>query len=256
MPTILGAGRPMRSSFRDRAEGLSLYAPFTHSFVNCCCSVGFPMRDEVRGRGFTIIATCSPFTAYDVGIETVRISMPNFLFWPPTWDINTFPELSAICISPPKSFLKSPHERMRPSVTSFPGESNNEAHRFFHSRHQFLDALLGRTAESQPQYDQSISRCVYSASAVLPRRARHRPGKAASRTDRCLIGGSIPGSLGDGKKIFAAYAKPSACHFARILPICSGRRTGPHGSMPENPRDSPTATRSPNSRIPFQRRTG
>src|SRR5207249_7726887 len=82
------------------------------------------------------------------------------------------------------------------------------------------------------------------------------PEKAASRTDRCFIGGSIPGSLGDGKKIFATYAKPSACHFARILPICSGRRTGPHGSMPENPRDSPTAPRSPNARIPFQKRTG
>jgi hypothetical protein len=68
--------------------------------------------------------------------------------------------------------------------------------------------------------------------------------------------GSIPGSLGDGKKIFAAYAKSSACHFARILPIRSGRRAGPHGSMPENPRDSPTAARSLNGRIPFQRRTG
>src|SRR6266446_304242 len=71
-----------------------------------------------------------------------------------------------------------------------------------------------------------------------------------------VSGGSIPGSLGDGKKIFATYAKPSACHFARILPICSGRRAGPHGSMPENPCDSPTAARSPHGRIPFQRRTG
>src|SRR5438552_16200200 len=62
--------------------------------------------------------------------------------------------------------------------------------------------------------------------------------------------------FGDPKKIFATYAKPSACHFARILPICSGRRAGPHGSMPENPRDSPTAARSPNGRIPFQKRTG
>jgi hypothetical protein len=65
------------------------------------------------------------------------------------------------------------------------------------------------------------------------------PGKAATRTGRCFMGRSIPGSLGDGKKVFAAYAKPSPRHFARILPICSGRGTGPHASVPKDPRDSP-----------------
>jgi integrase/recombinase XerD len=35
---------------------------------------------------------------YGVGIETGRISTRNFRCWPPTWGINTFPELSAICI--------------------------------------------------------------------------------------------------------------------------------------------------------------
>src|SRR2546428_4733304 len=39
-------------------------------FGNSCCNVGFLTRDEARGDGFTIIGTCSPFTAYDAGIET------------------------------------------------------------------------------------------------------------------------------------------------------------------------------------------
>src|SRR5439155_18499955 len=168
MPAISKGGRRMHSSSLDPAEGLSLYAPSTHFFVNCCCSVGFPMRGAARDPESTTIATYSPSIPYGVGIETGRISTPNFLFWPPTWGINTFPELSAIFISPPRSFLRSPHESMRPSVTSFPGESNNEAHRFFHSRDEFFDPPLGRTAESQPQYHQSVSRRVYSASAVLP----------------------------------------------------------------------------------------
>src|SRR6266568_657332 len=68
------------------------------------------MPDEARGHGFTIIAICSLSTPYDVGIETVKISTPNFLFWPPTWGINTPPELSVTFISPPKSFPRSPHE--------------------------------------------------------------------------------------------------------------------------------------------------
>src|SRR2546425_12630817 len=46
-----------------------------------------------------------PFALRTVyGIETGRISTQNFLFWPPTWGINTLPELSAIFISPPRSF--------------------------------------------------------------------------------------------------------------------------------------------------------
>src|SRR5207245_6191237 len=46
-----------------------------------------------------------PFALRTVyGIETGRISTQNFIFCPPTWGINTFPELSAIFISPPRSF--------------------------------------------------------------------------------------------------------------------------------------------------------
>ena len=79
-------------------------------FVNCCCSVGFPMRGAARDPESTTIATYSPSIPYGVGIETGRISTQNFLFWPPTWGINTLPELSAIFISPPRSFPRSPHE--------------------------------------------------------------------------------------------------------------------------------------------------
>src|SRR5690242_1329538 len=168
MPTILEAARPMRSSSRDRTEGLSLYAPFTHFFVNCWCSVGFPTRGEAKAPESTIIVTSSPSIPYDVGIETVRISTLNFLFWPPTWGIRTFPGLSVTFISPPKSFPRSLHERMRPSVKSFPGGWSDEAHRFFHSRDELFNPLLGRAAESQPQYDQGIPRCVYFTFAILP----------------------------------------------------------------------------------------
>jgi hypothetical protein len=46
--------------------------------------VEFLTRDEAKDPGFTIIVTCSPSIPYDAGIETVRISTPHFLFWPPT----------------------------------------------------------------------------------------------------------------------------------------------------------------------------
>ena len=65
--------------FPAPTEVLLPYAPFTHSFVNCCCSVEFLTRDEARAPGSTIIVTYSPSIRYDVGIETVRISTPNFL---------------------------------------------------------------------------------------------------------------------------------------------------------------------------------
>src|SRR5439155_17934089 len=48
------------------------------------------------------------------------------------------------------------------------GESNDEAHRFFHSRDNLLDPLLGCAAQSQRKYDQGIPRRVYSSSAILP----------------------------------------------------------------------------------------
>ena len=82
------------------------------------------------------------------------------------------------------------------------------------------------------------------------------PEKTASRTGRCFCGRSVPGLLGERKKLFAHYTKPSACRLARILPICSVRRARPHASVPKNPRHSPAATRSSNGRISFQRRLG
>jgi hypothetical protein len=72
--------------------------------------VGFLTGDEARGHGFTTIGICSLSIPCDAGIEMVRISTLNFLFWPPTWGINTFPELNDIFISPPKSFPRSSHE--------------------------------------------------------------------------------------------------------------------------------------------------
>src|SRR6476661_4382534 len=110
MPIISKAGLWMQSSSPDPVEGLSPYALSTPSFVNCCCSVGFRTQGEARDPGFTIIGTYSHSMPYDVGIETVRISMPNFLFWQPIWGISTFPELNGTFISRPKSFPKSPHE--------------------------------------------------------------------------------------------------------------------------------------------------
>src|SRR5881296_1160599 len=225
-------------------------------FVNCCCSVGFPMRGAARDPESTTIATYSPSIPYGVGIETGRISTPNYLFWPHISGINIFPELSVIFISPPKSFRKSQPDPKRPLATSFPGESNDEAHRFFHSRDKLLDPLLGFAAESQRKYDQGIPRRVYSSSTILPLCAWHRPGKATARTDRCFLGGSIPGLLGERKKVFAEYAEPSTGDSARIFQICSGGGAKPHASMPENPGHSSAAARSSNGRIRFERRTG
>ena len=53
-----------------------------------------PTQGEAKGPGFTINGTYSPSIPYDAGIETARISTLNFLFSPPIWGINTFPELS------------------------------------------------------------------------------------------------------------------------------------------------------------------
>ena len=183
-----------------RRRALQLTDRLHACFVNCYCSVGFLTRDEARDPGSTIFATSSQSIPYCVGIETARISTPNFLFWPPTWAISIFPELSAIFISPPNFFPRSQRESTRSLVKSFRGGSSHETHRFFRSRDELFDPLLGRTAESQPQYDQGIPRRVYSASAILPRRAGNRSGKTASRTDRCFFGGSIPGLLGKRKE--------------------------------------------------------
>src|SRR6266700_8414962 len=93
----------------------------------------------------------------------------EFLFWPHISGINIFPELSVIFISPPKSFRKSQPDPRRPLATSFPGESSDEAHRFFHSRDKLLDPLPGCAAESQRKYTIKAYRDVfYSPSAILP----------------------------------------------------------------------------------------
>ena len=89
---------------------------------------------------------------------------------------------------------------MRLLVTSFQGGSNDEAHRFFHSRDQFLDPLLGRAAESQPEYRQGIPGRVYVASAILSRLPGNRSGKTASRTGRRFVGRSLPGYLEKERK--------------------------------------------------------
>src|SRR6516162_338080 len=145
---------------------------------------------------------------------------------------------------------------MRLLVTSFRGGSNDEAHRFFHSRDQFLDPLLGRAAESQPEYRQGIPGRVYFASAILSRLPGNRSGKTASRTGRRFVGRSLPGSLGERKEVRAQYAEPSPCRLARVLPICSGGRTGPYAPVSEDPRHPVAATYSSYSRISFQRGVG
>jgi len=109
MPAISETGRPTRSSFQGPAKGLSLYAPFTHFFVNCCYSVAYLTPDEARDPGFTIIVTCLPSIPYDAGIVMARISTLNYLFWLPTSGIKISAELSVIFISPPKSFRRSQH---------------------------------------------------------------------------------------------------------------------------------------------------
>ena len=65
-------------------EDPSAYAPFTRCFVNCCCSVEFLTAAEARGPGSTTHVTNLLFRPYDGGTKTVRIWMPNFLFWQPT----------------------------------------------------------------------------------------------------------------------------------------------------------------------------
>jgi len=168
MPVILKTGRLMRFSFRRLLVVRSASGPFTVGFENCSCGVEFLTQDAAKGRGFTIFAMYLLCTPYDVGIETARILTPNYLFWPHISGINIFPELSVIFISPPKSFRKSQPDPKRPLATSFPGESNDEAHRFFHSRDKLLDPLLGFAAESQRKYDQGLPRRVYSSSTILP----------------------------------------------------------------------------------------
>jgi len=144
------------------------YARFTGCSVNCCCSVEFLTPDGARGPGSTMLVTCSPSVSYDAGIETVRIWMPNFLFWPPTSGIRIFPALSITFISPPNFFPRLRRERTRPLATSFRGGANHETHRFLRARDELFDALSGRAAECQPEHDQGIPRRVHPPSTILP----------------------------------------------------------------------------------------
>src|SRR5215831_16879929 len=193
---------------------------------------------------------------YDAGIKTVRTWMPNFPFWRPTSGISIFPELSVTFTSPPNSFPRLRRERMRPLVTSFRKGGNHETHRFLRSRDELFDALSGRAAKSQPEHHQGISRRVHSPSTILPGCAGNPSGETAARTDRCFAGGSIPGLLGAGKKVLPPHPKSPAGGLARLLPICSGGRTGPHASVSKNPRHPPAAMRSPHRHLPCQRRVG
>jgi len=98
MPVILKPGRLMRFSFRLLVVVASASGPFIVGFENCSSGVEFLTPDAAKGRGFTIFAMYLLCTLYDVGIETARISTPNFLFWPHISGINIFPELSVIFI--------------------------------------------------------------------------------------------------------------------------------------------------------------
>src|ERR1700758_546020 len=137
MPAISIAGRRMLFSSPAPTDVLLPCAPFTHSFVKCCCNAEFPTRGGVKAPGFMTIVTYSPSIRYAVGIETARISKPSFLFSQPIWDINTFLELSVTFISQPRSSPKSPREWRWRLVRSFHGELVNEAHRLFYSCVQF-----------------------------------------------------------------------------------------------------------------------
>src|SRR3990172_3174782 len=237
-------------------EGPSACGPFTACFVNCYLSVGFLTRDEARDPGSTIFVTHSQSTLCCVGIETVRISTPNFRFCPPTWAIRTFWERSAIFISPRNFFLRSQRESMWSLVRSFRGGSSHETDRFLRSRDDLFDPLPGRTAQCEPQHDQGIPRRVYSPAAILPRCPGNRSGKTAPRTARRFLGGSVPGLLGKRKALCALYTKPSPGCLARILPISSVGRTGPHAPVPKNHRPSSAATRPSYGWLSFQRGLG
>src|SRR5882724_666870 len=163
--------RPLDRIFLPAPNGgPSAYGPFTAYFVNCYLSVALLTREEARDPGSTIFVTHSQSTPCCVGIETVRISTPNFPFWPPTWAISTFRERSAIFISPRNFFLRSQRESTRSLVRSFRGGSSHETDRFLRSRDDLFDPLPGRTAQCEPQYDQGLPRRVYSPAAILPRR--------------------------------------------------------------------------------------
>ena len=87
----------------------TVYTLFREMLLQC----GIPHAGRGKGPRFTTIVTYSPSMRYAVGTATVRISKPNSLFWQPIWGINTFLELSAIFISPPRSSPKSPRELRR-----------------------------------------------------------------------------------------------------------------------------------------------
>jgi len=102
----------------------------------------------------------------------------------------------------------------------------------------FLTHYLAAQRKSQPQYHQSVSDVFYLLLRFCVT-ARHRPGKAASRTDRCFIGGSIPGSLGDERK-----SSPRTRNHRLALCTHSSdmfRRRAGHMVQCRKSRDSPTA---------------
>src|SRR6266702_398382 len=90
--------RPMRFSSWDQMEGPLAYGRFIRFSDNCGCSAEFLTPGEAKDSGSTTLVTCSPSVSYDAGIKTVRIWMPNFLFWLLTLGIRIFPELSVTFI--------------------------------------------------------------------------------------------------------------------------------------------------------------
>ncbi len=104
--TVLEIALPMPSSSRRPMEDRIDYGPFTAYFANCFCSVASPTEEGARDPESTIFAMDLRSILYCVGIERVQISMPNSLFWPPTWAIRTCRERSGIFILPRSFFLR------------------------------------------------------------------------------------------------------------------------------------------------------
>jgi len=140
---------------------------------------------------------------------------------------------------------------MRPSVTSFPGESDNEAHRFFHSRNDFLTHYLAAQRNLSPQYHQAVSR-RFTLLLRFCRDGAASPGKA--RLEQIDVSWWKHSWITWRRKENLRHVRETIglATLHAILPICSGRRPATWFNARKSSR-FPTAARSPNGRIPFQK---
>jgi site-specific recombinase XerD len=78
---LYGCGFRVNEVLKLRVRDIDLYQGIIHDSPGKVPqrSVGSP-----RDQGSMTLVTGSPSMPYDAGIETARIWMPNFLFWPPT----------------------------------------------------------------------------------------------------------------------------------------------------------------------------